>query len=246
MWLVSAVFSVHSVIQIANTAECIKHRITRWQAETIKKSFEVLFRETLYWILNPSIYTAKHNRGWRMDETSTTSMNVIFLIWILERNCTIIDLMMNFILWVVFDLLISCMWPECWTIDWIQSLFRVSVTIIFHGHLVEWQQRLQVSDRSFVLGDACLWGADEVLNFLLGLLLLRVNQSGHGVGWEWDLQSVVMLLEGVNHSGDWNRLTVVIPVNLGRILRVSGNAKKFSKIMKIYEFSIENYYLINF
>lgn len=116
--------------------------------------------------------------------------------------------------------------PEGWAIDWIQGVFRECVAVVFHGHLVERQQRVQVSELLLVIFDAVLRSADEVVNLLLGLALLGFDILGQGVSREGDLQSFVLLLEVVDHSRDGNRLLVGLPVDLWWSLGIGENAER--------------------
>jgi hypothetical protein len=146
--------------------------------------------------------------------------------------------------WVVFGLILGCVWPQGWAIDWIQSLIGECIAVIFHGHLRIWQQRFQVSDGLLVLLNAVLRFSDKLLDVLDDLLLLLVNRGGDGVSWVWNLQGFILLLEAVNHSGDWNFVLVCRPVNLRWSFRVGDNTKRCTVQRYIRKLSAENCYLI--
>lgn len=40
----------------------------------------------------------------------------------------------------VVRLLFWCVWPECWSVDWIQCQFWMGVSEVLQGHLIVWQQ----------------------------------------------------------------------------------------------------------
>lgn len=165
-----------------------------------------------------------------------------FAIETLERRCSAFTNLMVFLVWWLgFQLFFWDVWPEGWAIDWIQGLIRECVAVVFHGHLAEWQQRVQVSELLLVIFDAVLRGADKVINLLLDLALLSFNFLGQGVSWEGNLQSFVLLLEVVDHSSDGNRLLVGLPVDLWWGLGVGEDTKK----SEICELCTENCYLIS-
>lgn len=128
--------------------------------------------------------------------------------------------------WLMVQLLFWDVRPEGRAVDWIQSLVRECVAVVFHGHLVVRQQRVQVSELLLVVFDAVLRSADEVVDLLLGLALLGFDILGQGVGREGDLQSFVLLLEVLDHSSDGNRLLVGLPVDLRWSLGIGENAAR--------------------
>lgn len=140
----------------------------------------------------------------------------------------------------VIYLFFFIMGPEGRFLNWIKSHFWVRIFEVFHGHLIIWNQAVQVIQLTLIpkiirkkintffkkkakllllnsFHGLCL----EIRDLRLNLNFLFINQFGIVIDWVWNFQRFVRFLETVDHSSDGYSLLVKGPIDFWWIFRGS-------------------------